>query len=75
MFDDALHTHRGLSWADFVLVTVLGIASGAAPATQLACICERRLGTCYWDAAIGKDRACEMSPIPILFIFVMAVNT
>ena len=34
--DDELGTHHGLSWADFVLLTVLDAAGGAAPATALA---------------------------------------
>ncbi len=34
--DDALGTHHGLSWADFVLLTVLDAAGGAAPLTELA---------------------------------------
>lgn len=34
--DDALGTHHGLSWADFVLLTVLDAAGRAAPATELA---------------------------------------
>ena len=34
--DDQLGTHHGLSWADFVLLTVLDAAGGAAPATELA---------------------------------------
>ena len=34
--DDELGTHHGLSWADFVLLTVLDTACGAAPATELA---------------------------------------
>jgi len=33
--DDELGTHHGLSWADFVLLTVLD-AGGAAPAKELA---------------------------------------
>jgi DNA-binding MarR family transcriptional regulator len=37
MFDDELGTHHGLSWADFVLLTVLDAAGGAAPAKELAC--------------------------------------
>jgi DNA-binding MarR family transcriptional regulator len=36
MLDDELGTHHGLSWADFVLLTVLDAAGGAAPATELA---------------------------------------
>lgn len=36
MLDDELGTHHGLSWADFVLLTVLEAAGGAAPATALA---------------------------------------
>lgn len=34
--DDELGTHHGLSWADFVLLTVLEAAGGAAPAAALA---------------------------------------
>ena len=34
--DDELGTHHGLSWADFVLLTVLDADGGAAPATALA---------------------------------------
>lgn len=34
--DDELGTHHGLWWADFVLLTVLDAAGGAAPATALA---------------------------------------
>ena len=37
VLDDELGTHHGLSWADFVLLTVLHAAGGAAPATALAC--------------------------------------
>ena len=36
VLDDEIGTHHGLSWADFVLLTVLGAAGGAAPAMQLA---------------------------------------
>jgi len=36
VLDEALGTHHGLSWADFVLLTVLDAAGGAAPATELA---------------------------------------
>lgn len=36
VLDDELGTHHGLSWADFVLLTVLDAAGGAAPATELA---------------------------------------
>ena len=34
--DDELGTHHGLSWADFVQLTVLDAAGGAAPATEIA---------------------------------------
>ena len=34
--DDDLGTQHGLSWADFVLLTALDAAGGAAPATELA---------------------------------------
>ena len=34
--NDELGTHHGLSWADFVLLTVLDAAGGAVPATALA---------------------------------------
>ncbi len=34
--DDELGTHHGLSWADFVLLTVLDAASEAMPAAELA---------------------------------------
>jgi DNA-binding MarR family transcriptional regulator len=34
--DDELGTHHGLSWGDFVLLTVLDTAGGTAPATALA---------------------------------------
>lgn len=36
VLDDELGTHHGLSWADFVLLTVLDAAGGTAPATSLA---------------------------------------
>lgn len=36
MLDDELGTHHGLSWADFVLLTVLDAVGGAAPAKALA---------------------------------------
>lgn len=36
MLDDELGTHHGLSWADFVLLTTLDAAGGAAPAMELA---------------------------------------
>lgn len=36
VLDDRLGTHHGLSWADFVLLTVLDAVGGAAPATELA---------------------------------------
>ena len=36
VLDDKLGTHHGLSWADFVLLTMLDAAGGAAPATELA---------------------------------------
>ena len=34
--DDELGTHHGLSWADFVLLTVVDAAGGAARVTELA---------------------------------------
>ena len=36
VLDEELGTHHGLSWADFVLLTVLDAAGGAAAATELA---------------------------------------
>ncbi len=36
LLDDQLGTHHSLSWADFVLLSVLDAAGGAAPATALA---------------------------------------
>lgn len=36
LLDNELGTHHGLSWADFVLLTVLDAAGGTAPAMQLA---------------------------------------
>ena len=36
MLDDELGTRHGLSWDDFVLLTVLDATGGAAPATELA---------------------------------------
>ncbi|PKO67428.1 MAG: MarR family transcriptional regulator [Betaproteobacteria bacterium HGW-Betaproteobacteria-16] len=36
MLDNELGTHHGLSWTDFVLLTVLDAAGGAAHATELA---------------------------------------
>ena len=36
--DEELGTHHGLSWADFVLLTVLDAAGGAAPAPAFASI-------------------------------------
>lgn len=36
LLDDKLGTHHGLSWADFVMLTMLDAAGGAAPATELA---------------------------------------
>jgi DNA-binding MarR family transcriptional regulator len=36
MLDNELGTHHGLSWSDFVLLTVLDAAGGAAPTTNLA---------------------------------------
>ena len=36
VLDEELGTQHGLSWADFVLLTVLAAAGGAAPATELA---------------------------------------
>jgi MarR family transcriptional regulator, organic hydroperoxide resistance regulator len=36
VLDDKLGSHHGLSWADFVLLTMLDAAGGAAPATELA---------------------------------------
>jgi len=36
LLDDELGTHHGLSWADFVLLTVLDAAGGASPAAALA---------------------------------------
>jgi DNA-binding MarR family transcriptional regulator len=36
MLDDELGTHHGLSWADFVLLTVLDAAGGVSSATDLA---------------------------------------
>ena len=36
LLDDKLGTHHGLSWADFVLLSVLDAAGGAASATALA---------------------------------------
>lgn len=37
VLDDELGTHHGLSWADFVLLTMLDAAGGAARVSQLAC--------------------------------------
>lgn len=34
--DEELGTHHGLSWVDFVLLTMLDAAGGAAPAKALA---------------------------------------
>ena len=34
--DNELGSHHGLSWADFVLLTVLDAAGGAVPSAQLA---------------------------------------
>ena len=36
MLDEELGTHHGLSWADFVLLTVLDAAGAAVPAEELA---------------------------------------
>ena len=36
VLDEELGTHHGLSWADFVLLTALEAAGGAAPTTALA---------------------------------------
>jgi len=36
VLDEELSTHHGVSWADFVLLTVLDAAGDAAPATALA---------------------------------------
>ena len=36
LLDDELGTHHGMSWADFVLLTMLDAAGGAAPARELA---------------------------------------
>jgi DNA-binding MarR family transcriptional regulator len=36
VLDEELGTHHGLSWADFVLLTVLDAVGGAAPAKELA---------------------------------------
>ena len=36
VLDEELGMHHGLSWTDFVLLTVLDAAGGAAPATELA---------------------------------------
>jgi len=36
MLDEELGTHHGLSWADFVLLTVLDAAGGASPAKAIA---------------------------------------
>ena len=36
LLDNELGTHHGLSWADFVLLTVLDAADGTAPAADLA---------------------------------------
>ncbi len=36
VLDDRLGTHHGLSWADFVLLTVLDAAGGASPVKALA---------------------------------------
>ena len=41
VLDDELGTHHGLSWADFVLLSVLDAAGGAASVRELA----RSLGT------------------------------
>jgi DNA-binding MarR family transcriptional regulator len=41
VLDDELGTHHGLSWADFVLLTVLDAAGGTASVRELA----RSLGT------------------------------
>jgi DNA-binding MarR family transcriptional regulator len=34
--DEELGTHHGLSWSDFVLLTVVDAAGGSAPAPELA---------------------------------------
>jgi len=36
VLDDELGTYHGMSWADFVLLTVLDAAGGTAPARELA---------------------------------------
>jgi DNA-binding MarR family transcriptional regulator len=36
LLDDKLGTHHGLSWADFVLLTVRDATGGAVPALELA---------------------------------------
>jgi DNA-binding MarR family transcriptional regulator len=36
VLDNELGTHHGLSWADFVLLTVLDAAGGTAPTAALA---------------------------------------
>ena len=36
VLDEKLGTHHGLSWADFVLLTVLDVTGGTATATELA---------------------------------------
>ena len=53
ILDDELGTHHGLSWADFMLLTVLDAAGGAAPHWNLPvpCACEHRTwccGYCRW---------------------------
>ena len=54
MLDDELGTHHGLSWADFVLLTVLDAAGGAAPA---------RPATAARGAGHGRARLRALMPL------------
>ena len=66
--DDELGTHHGLSWADFVLLTVLDAAGGAAPATELArtlrtaaSLSARAGPDCSMPASMALSRANQSS--------------
>ncbi len=62
MLDDELGTHHGLSWADFVLLTVLDAAGGAAPATELARTAIGLPNELATTAGSGPDHPCVERP-------------
>ncbi len=57
LLDDELGTHHGMSCADFMLLTMLDAAGGAAPAKKLAHLVHAGLALAAATAAAREDRA------------------